>query len=368
MTVNVACFVSPHGFGHAARACAVLHALQQIVPQFQAHIFTTVPEWFFAESLPGAFTYHSCMTDVGMAQTSPLHEDVEATVARLEAFLPFHASTIDPLAAVVGAAGARAVLCDISPLGIAVAAAAGLPSILIENFTWDWIYEGYAADQPRMAVFARYMEEWFGRADVRIQAEPVCRRVAGAHTVPPISRPPRSTPAATRRALGVSESSRMVLLTMGGVAHANVPSATHNHADDLAIVIPNNVPQIARDGNLILLPWHSDFFHPDLVAAADVVIGKLGYSTLAEACAAGTALAWLPRPKFRESAAMAAFVRAHMRNVEVSEAALHNGSWVQAIEPLLNRPRACAQWPSGARAAARIIAEFLAAHAALPQI
>lgn len=367
MAVNVACFVSPHGFGHAARACAVLHALQQIIPRLHAHIFTTVPEWFFAESLPGAFTYHESVTDVGMAQTSPLHEDVEATVARLDAFLPFHSSYVDQLAAVVRAAGARAVLCDISPLGIAVSTAAGLPSILIENFTWDWIYEGYAADHPRMSEFARYLDGIFSRATLRIQAEPVCRRVAGAHTVPPISRLPRSTPAATRRALGVPRCARMVLLTMGGVSHANVPSATHHHANDLAIVIPNNVPQIKRDGNFILLPWHSDFFHPDLVAAADVVIGKLGYSTLAEVLAAGTALAWLPRPKFRESAAMAAFVRATLNHVELSESALADGTWLQVIQPLLAVPRRPGA-AGGAQAAARIIAEFLGAQGALSKI
>lgn len=357
--MTIACFVSPHGFGHAARICAVLDALRQRIPQLHAHIFTTVPQWFFEESLLGGFTYHTCLTDIGMAQTSPLHEDVETTAARLDAFLPFLASRIDELAATVRTIAAHAVLCDISPLGIAVAAAADLPSVLIENFTWDWIYEGYAADHPRMAVFAQYLAGLFDRATVRIQAEPVCRRVPGAYTVPPISRPPRSSPAATRRVLGISDSSRMILLTMGGVSHASIPSTLPGRQHNLAIVIPNNVPQLQRNGQLILLPWHSDFYHPDLVAAADVVIGKLGYSTIAEVFSAGTALAWLPRPKFRESAAMAAFVRAAMDHVELSEAAFDDGSWLHAIQPLLARPRRQQERPNGASAAARIMAGVL---------
>lgn len=362
--MTIACFVSPHGFGHAARMCAVLHALQQLVPELHAHIFTTVPEWFFRESLPGAFTYHACLTDVGMVQTSPLHEDIEATVEQLDVFLPFRASHIDELAATFRATAARAVLCDISPLGIAAAAAAGLPSVLIENFTWDWIYDGYAADHPRMAVFAQYLAGLFNRATLRIQAEPVCRRIPGAHTVPPISRPPRSSPATTRRALAIPDSSRMVLLTMGGVSHARIPSTSPDQPHDLTIVIPNNVPQLERNGNLILLPWHSDFYHPDLVAAADVVIGKLGYSTIAEVFSAGTALAWLPRPKFRESAAMAAFVRTAMDHVELSEAALDDGSWLQAIQPLLGRPHRPQERPNGAPTAARIVAGVLGSHPA----
>jgi hypothetical protein len=31
--------------------------------------------------------------------------------------------------------------------------------------------------------------------------------------------------------------------------------------------------------NLVLLPHHSGFYHPDLVNASDAVIGKVGYST-----------------------------------------------------------------------------------------
>ena len=40
---------------------------------------------------------------------------------------------------------ARLVVSDAPPLGCAAAAAAGIPSVVITNFTWDWIYEGYAA-------------------------------------------------------------------------------------------------------------------------------------------------------------------------------------------------------------------------------
>ena len=35
------------------------------------------------------------------------------------------------------------VVADIPPLGIAAATAAGIPSIALGNFTWDWIYSAY---------------------------------------------------------------------------------------------------------------------------------------------------------------------------------------------------------------------------------
>lgn len=359
MGVTLACFVSPHGFGHAARTCAVLEVVASLLPDLHAHIFTTAPKWFFTDSLRFPFTYHDCACDVGMVQLSPLHEDVPATIARLDQFIPFDRALVHQLAEQLKHLHVRAVLCDISPLGIAVASAARLPSILLENFTWDWIYEGYAEDNPRMAEFAHYLAEVFVSATYRVQAEPMCRRVPGALTVGPISRAPRSAPSTTRRALNIAKDSRMILLTMGGVSHAHVPSTGAKSLANLTIVIPNNVPSIEWHDHVILLPWHSEFFHPDLVAAADVVIGKLGYSTLAEAYNAGTALAWLHRPQFRESAAMASFVRAYMNQVELPEHALADGTWMAAIEPLLDMPRRLPTFPPGAAPAAELVTRVL---------
>jgi hypothetical protein len=47
---RIAYFVSPHGFGHAARAAAVMEALSEIDTGVQFEIFTTVPFWFFRDS------------------------------------------------------------------------------------------------------------------------------------------------------------------------------------------------------------------------------------------------------------------------------------------------------------------------------
>ena len=48
---------------------------------------------------------------------------------------------------------------DAPPLACAAAAAAGIPSVVISNFTWDWIYEGYAerfdTDAPEVLPIIR---------------------------------------------------------------------------------------------------------------------------------------------------------------------------------------------------------------------
>ena len=68
---EIACFISPHGFGHATRAIAVIEALQLIRAHVHAHIFTTVPRSLFAQTLT-SFTYHPVVVDVGLVQSSAL--------------------------------------------------------------------------------------------------------------------------------------------------------------------------------------------------------------------------------------------------------------------------------------------------------
>jgi hypothetical protein len=123
MSLSVAYFVSSHGFGHAARAAAVMEGIRGRVEDVRFEIFGGTPKWFFEDSVRAEFSYHRTRTDVGLVQKSPVEEDPAATVAALEGFLPFDSARVGELAEAVKRGGCRAVLCDISPLGIAVAEA-----------------------------------------------------------------------------------------------------------------------------------------------------------------------------------------------------------------------------------------------------
>ena len=87
--IHITYFVSPHGFGHAARASAVMEALHRINPAICFDIYTTVPRWFFQESLSGPYAYSTMLTDVGLVQQTPFQENLPATLERLDCFLQF---------------------------------------------------------------------------------------------------------------------------------------------------------------------------------------------------------------------------------------------------------------------------------------
>ena len=353
MTLRFAAFVTPHGFGHAARASAVMEALYRARGDASFDIYTRVPAWFFAQSLTAPFEHHDLTTDVGLAQRGPLDEDLDETLRRLDAFVPLDEGLVGRLADELHERGAVAALCDISPLGIAAAQRAGIPSVLIENFTWDWIYDGY--EDRRLAEHARWFEAAFAAADHHIQCEPVCAPVPTATGVPPICRPPRHSREGTRASLGIPPQAPMVLLSMGGTATAYTSFETLASRPDAWVVVPGGAQSSTRKQNLLLLPKDSEFFHPDLVLASDVVVGKLGYSTVAEVHHAGVPLAFIDRPRFAEAAVLARFAREHLACAHVPRAVFDGGHWLEPVLELATHKPAPTARPNGAMLAARSI-------------
>lgn len=358
----LAYFISAHGFGHAARACAVMEALHTLNGNYHFHLFTQVPAWFFQTSLSAPFTYHAAPTDVGVAQHSALAEDLPTTLEQLAAFYPLDPPLVQTWSDWLGRLACELVVCDIAPLGIAVAQRLGVPAVLIENFTWDWIYEGYVAQAPNLKPYSTALRALFAQADYHLQVTPVCQPQANATlTTAPLSRRPRQTRAATRQQLGLPTQTPLILITMGGLTPAQYTFLDQLRAHpQYHFLLPGASATFEQRDNLLLLPPHSDFFHPDLVQAADGVVGKVGYSTLAEVYHAGCAYGYVPRPHFRESPALVSFIQAHMRGLEISAEAFAGGAWLAELPKLLASPqRGPTTEPNGAVQAAEFIATVL---------
>jgi hypothetical protein len=110
--------------------------------------------------------------------------------------------------------------------------------------------------------------------------------------------------------------------------------------------------------NVHFLGQQSGFFHPDLVAASDAVVGKLGYSTLAEVYHAQIPYGYIPRAHFRESAVLGDFIHAQMSGLPIAEDTFVNGRWIDAIPALLAQPRPQRQPINGADQIADFVSDL----------
>jgi hypothetical protein len=336
-----------------------MQALADNQPDIRFLIFTTVPHWFFAASVTASFEYISELTDIGLAQIDPLQEDLTETLVRLDHFYPVDRSRLIKLGQVLTARQCDLVVSDISPLGIAVATECGIPSLLIENFTWDWIYRAYSDANPGFNKHADYLAELFGRVDYHIVTEPYCVRKDPDLVTKPICRTASRSKEETRISLDVGMESKVVIISLGGIQGGYEKWDQLLRFPEIIFLIPGTDTELKREGNTIRFPHHSGFYHPDLIEASDLVISKIGYSTLAETYQSGKPFGYIPRTGFRESSKLEAFVQSQMAGIAISESEYRSGTWVFKLGELLELPSVKRQGPKGAQQAADFIIQKL---------
>jgi hypothetical protein len=359
LTTSIAYFITPHGFGHASRAAAVMEAVLKRCPQVRFELFTTCPKIFFDYAVGDNYGYHAIKTDIGMVQISPLEEDLAATCDQLDQLLPYDPQCIRQLTEQLKRLKCCMVICDIAPLGIEIARQTGIASVLIENFTWDWIYLKYADKQHRFRPHILYLSTLYQRVDHHLQTSPLCRRVNQTTYIPPISRKARTSRTQIRRQLEIPDDELMVLVSMGGVPDRFEFLSTLPENLGCRLVIPGSDAVPISHDHVKLLPTHSNFYHPDLMAAADALVGKAGYSTIAEAYQFGIPFGFIGRPHSPESTALETFIKEQMPHVAIPQASYANGEWISFLPRLFNLQRNRQRTENGADTAAEYIANLL---------
>ena len=360
--MNIGYFISSHGFGHATRACAIMEALSSRITNVHFEIFTGTPEWVFRDSGLTNFTWHPGAVDVGLVQNSPMNHDLPATIEAVETYLDSIPARAEQLAAKLEEAGAEAVIADISPLGIISGKRAGLPVFLFENFTWDWIYEPYVSEHPEFREINERMKNIFAQADKRMQSEPLCDPSPDADIlIPPASRRPKHTAAEFRVSLDIPDHHRIGLISMGGIPEDLDFAVNCPIPENVTLLLPGTFDHTEKIGNKVLLPHHSGYYHPDMVHASDFIIGKAGYSTISEVCAAGAAYGYISRDDFRESDVTKAFLQKRPNTLEISYERFTAFTLDREIGKLLELGKTAPQPVNGSDAAADFILQTLRA-------
>jgi UDP-N-acetylglucosamine:LPS N-acetylglucosamine transferase len=196
-------------------------------------------------------------------------------------------------------------------------------------------------------------------ADYHIQTEPVCSHGSADLTTPPVSRGFRSSTGEIREQLGIPAGAKVLMITMGGVSGQYDFLGRLAELSDTYFIVPGIDNTRVSGGNLVPIPYESSLFHPDLVNSSDAVIGKLGYSTVAEVYYAGIPFGYILRSRFRESAPLAEYVMQHMKGFAINEREFHDGAWLSRIDDLLEGQRVQRGNTNGAIEVAHFICKLL---------
>jgi L-arabinokinase len=134
----IAFYISGHGYGHASRQIEIINALREKVI-----VRTSAPRWLFDRTVRVPFTFFDCTCDTGIVQIDSLRLDEEQTVRAAAEFYATFDERVAHEAAFLHQQRVELVVSDAPPLACAAAVLAGRRSIVISNFTWEWIYSGY---------------------------------------------------------------------------------------------------------------------------------------------------------------------------------------------------------------------------------
>jgi L-arabinokinase len=363
--MTIVFFISGHGFGHASRQVEIINALGRLhAGAIRVVVRSAVQDDLLARTLDVPYELRPGAVDAGIVQSSSIHHDDEATARAVRDFYADYDARV--AAEVEGLRDAHLVVGDIPPLAFDAAAGAGVPSVAIANFTWDWIYETHPAVMRSAPRVLERIRRAYARATLALELPfaggfevfPRVRRI------PLVCRQPTRSRAETRGWFGLPPDRRLALLSFGGYGLPALNLAGLDCFDDWTIVTTDRSAR-APDGDLathpiVFLPERAfastGFRYEDLVAAADVVVTKPGYGIIAECIAAGTAMLYTSRGDFREYAVLVDALPRHVRSRFISQDDLFAGRWQSALAALIGQPAPPETMDTnGARIAAREI-------------
>ncbi len=326
--VDVLFYVSSHGFGHAARQQGLIAALTE--RGARVHVRSAAPAKFFVR----AHCVHAQRFDVGMIQHDPMRYDLEATAAWYADFIAQEPTLIAQEAAYARRHDVRLIVSDMPPIACAVGAAVGVPSVVITHFTWDWVYEHYAARCPAFVPIVEHITQQYAQAALALQM-PFAHPFWQFQRVEPVGLFANAvirSRSEIRQQFDVPPSHRLALLTMGGHGWGRTDlRALAAVRGWTFLAVPDAYAQIAHLTDVRCVPTAFEAYH-DLIAAADVVVGKAGGSTVAEVIAHRTAMIYTLPEDWREAELLGAALRRHGRGLEVPMADFERGVWAHLLD------------------------------------
>ncbi|KAH0902722.1 hypothetical protein HID58_042225, partial [Brassica napus] len=212
-------YVTGHGFGHATRVVEVVRHL--IAAGHDVHVVTGAPDFVFTSEIQSPrLKIRKVLLDCGAVQADAL------TVDRLASLEKYVETAVVPRAEILKtevewlhSIKADFVVSDVVPVACRAAADAGIRSVCVTNFSWDFIYAEYvmAAGYHHRSIVWQIAED-YSHCEFLIRLPGYCPMPAFRDVidVPLVVRRLHKSRKEVRKELGIAEDVNVVILNFGG--------------------------------------------------------------------------------------------------------------------------------------------------------
>jgi hypothetical protein len=363
-------YISGHGFGHASREIEVINALTEPVPGRPAPdivIRSSAARWIFDRNVRSPFTLIDEACDTGVVQIDSLRLDEQETIRQAAEFHRQLPTLVAREAALLQRHDARLVIADAPPLASAAARAAGVRSIVLSNFTWDWIYGGFAGVDAAAPDLMPALRQAYRAADEawRLPLHGGFETFEAVIDVPFVARHATHDRDHVRSRLHLPADAPIALASFGGYGVRDLDAAHLDCLDRWTVIVTGHRPSIPLPDDVRFIDeraiYGADLRYEDLVHAVDAVVTKPGFGIVAECLANNTPMLYTSRGPFREYGVMVAQMPRFLRCEYLDMESLLAGRWRDALDRLHRRP-APPERPrtDGARVVANMIRDRLA--------
>ncbi|PCH42345.1 hypothetical protein WOLCODRAFT_72480 [Wolfiporia cocos MD-104 SS10] len=132
--------INETGYGHATRVSAFTCHLLGLRPRPTVHIISSAPKHVFSDSIAQGALYRYADIDPVIVQPLAYRVDRQKSMEVLKSFLCKKEKKVSDESEWLKAMGINCVLSDAAFLGCLAANDAGIPSVLITNFSFDSVY------------------------------------------------------------------------------------------------------------------------------------------------------------------------------------------------------------------------------------
>lgn len=352
--LTVLFYISGHGFGHSTRVIEVARHL----PQEVRIIFkTTAPQWLYECYCDRPMEFAPLQMDVGVIQNDSLSLNAEKTLSAYEEIFHRAPGLIEQECDYVRREGVNLVAADIPPLAFDIAARAGVPSVGMTNFSWDWIYSPYVKRQPEYTWLMDEIRKSYGKCSLLLRLPFYGDLSAFPHIqdTPLVVRQPQGDREELRKRLGLDLSRKIVLLSFGGFDLERIPWERIGQMKEYQFIyFRSAVPA----ENVLHVP-NGVLPHVDIVQLADLVLSKPGYGICAECIETQTPILYTDRGEFLEYDYLVEGLKRYARSLYIPQDELLAGNWSPWLEQAICLPPAREQLATdGAAIAARRMVEL----------
>jgi len=343
-------YISGHAFGHASRCIEIINAILAAGGGARVVVRTSAARWLFEVTVRGPIEWHHVVCDTGVVQRDSLHLDEPRTIEQAARFMDGFERLAEGEASFLRQRGATLVAGDIPPLAFRAAHHAGVPSVAIGNFTWDWIYAGYPEAVAAAPELVPAIRRAYGHASLTLRL-PMHGGFDGWRCpiidLPFVARHSGRDPGEVRALIGVPAGRRLALASFGGLGISGLPLEPLGRLEGWSVVTTAHVLEaVGRPpaGVHVLedeAVYGSGLRYEDLVRAADVVVTKPGYGIIAECLANETAMLYTDRGRFAEYDVLVASMPGLLPSRYMPRTDLLAGRWQGHLDEVASMP-----WPA----------------------